>query len=514
MSEETPVVVEEVANAAPKPAMTAREKAEARRRRILEKGRDRMNVVSGLALIPPSDDASDVAVTTEAVLASESEAKDSNADVSAPVENEDNKEEGDADAVEVAAPTPTKPSTSARMAQMRRRRYKKAAENAAAKEESKSDAPVAAEDVAVAVEDKSSEQETVRTVVAEPTKETVTSETVAAAGPEVIPSVKTGEKKSYMGVAKMRRKKLAEKKIAEEEAFAKELKDLEAKLPKKVSRKSIPLGPILIQLFTVLFLFIAGFDVGVQNHAIVKQEVPYVHTNLSYVDHGIGIFTLMGDKDANANAGKHDALMNMAGDVQFTNEDEFGDDMNGKSKPAGATSDGKGGNVDPLFGVDFDELTAGTGLFMMVARFAVSIHRMLTYFFFTTPLAFVGSILSGPKRFFSNPPVLFLCTVLIRCIGKYGLGGTIPDLDEVIANAEKKSGEKKDEKPDLASTDFVSMGKNFVTNFMKNNFPKAVMVFSVFKDARTDMFVVLCGFFVGLVLPVELMGASSISDEL
>ena len=89
------------------------------------------------------------------------------------------------------------------------------------------------------------------------------------------------------------------------------------------------------------------------------------------------------------------------------------------------------------------------------------------------------------------------------------------DLDEIIAaEAKKKEDDKKCELPELSKPDFVSMAKNFVKKFVQGNFPKVVMAFTILKDAKNDMFVVLCGLFVGLIFPLDIMGATIVSEEL
>jgi len=490
MSEETPAV-EEVSSPSPKP-MTAREKAEARRRRILEKSKDRMNVVNGGNPAPAATaNVTDAATSDEAVDGAVPVAESDSAEALAPTP--------------VDAPTPTKSSSSsaARIAQMRRRRYKKAAENAAAKEEVKAD-----EDTTKSSNEENSATD-VESAEVSANEEAPTPTPVLARGTNSDKNTE-GEKKQYMGVVKMRRKKAAERKKKEETAIEVDLKELETTIPKISKPKPVTLAPIIFQLFTVTFLFLTGFDVGIQNHIIVKQEVPYVHVNLSYVDHGIGAKKIFGKSASDKQSALTD--FDATGAEVLSDDDEFGDSQ---SKPAGASSEPtKEANIDPLFGVDFDQLTDGSGIFFAVARFAVSIHRTLCYLFYLLPLSIMHAILAGPKKLFVNPPVLFLCSVIIRYVGKHVLGGEIPKLDDMVEAEVKGGKDEKKEKPDLASTDFVSMGKNFAVNYAKTNFPKVVMAFTIFKDARADMFIVLCGLFVGLIAPTNFMRSGILSEEL
>lgn len=522
MSEETPTTTaqESAPNPSPQKGLTAREKAEARRRRILEKSKDRLNVVYGAPLsqtassasVPspdgeehpsPADAPETVAEKEEEAVEQPSVAEEVSKSDGAETTQEE--EAPNANAPDDSVVSPTKVSSNARLAQMRRR-YKKIAVENVAKE---GDGELEDKESADVVDEVRGTQggKEVKDISVTKGEEESPVQDKASSG---------GEKKQYMGVAKMRRKLAAEKKKNEEAVIEEELKELETKIPKLLHPSPIALGPILIQLFTVCFLFFAGFDVGIQNHAIVKQETPHVHMNLCYVDHGIGIKKIFGRGESSQSQDALSGLSlgsNLAGLGQEEEEDdEFGDT---KSKPLGASSQPKNmeGNLDPIFGVDFDKLTTGDGFFFTAARFAVWVHRTLTYFFYLLPLSVLYSILSVPKKLIGNPPVFFLCAVIIRYIGKHVLGGNVPNLDEMI-EAEVKADKDENEKPDIASTDFVSMGKNFISNFLKGNFPKLVMVFTIMKDARSDMFIILCGFFVGLIAPTSLLRSTITSEEL
>lgn len=515
MSEPEPETkVEEETSSAPA-VSSARARAEARRRRILQQSKNRMQAVSGGPTPVPVTD-SDPAPDAEG--SNEPEEESVNA---TEVENVEAKEGTEKASDETEAPvssSPAKASTgSSRYAQMRRRRYKKAAE--ALKEETPDTENKEGTEEETAETPASKSEEKPEGSATEPTS----TGDIPASAEEAKPSAPavTGEKKKYMGVVKMRRKKLAEEKARKEaeldSKIESDLKKSAASAAMKISGpKPVALKPILFQLFTVLALFLVGFDVGMQNHALVQQDVPNVHTDLFFVDNGIALFGAK--KGASASTTSQDTIMEVDDTVEIpgisVEDDEF-DDVNDK-KPAGATASSEP-NIDPLFGVDFDKLTAGPGFFMMAARFAVSIHRSFTYFFYTLPLSILHLILAIPKRLFTHPPVWFLFAVFIRYIGKHVLGGEIPALDEIL-EAEAKADEPPEEKPDLASsiasTNFLSMGTNFVKNFMKTNFPTLVLLFTIFKDSRTDLFLILCGFFVGLVFPSGLLISTSVSDEL
>ena len=503
-----------------KPSM-ARARAEARRRRILEKSKDRMSVVSG-EVTTTSTIVKEVQETNNAAVASDDTAAYDAVAYAAVSDNkkkqEDSNEENnnnDDNAPVAEGTTITSPTSkgSARLAQMRRRRYKKAAivaETSTAKSEH--------------IPEDESKPESNNEKEGENNAEVVQQE---AEKPQEEKEVT--EKKKYMGVVKMRRKMLAEKKASEAQQQNTAIKAVTAKRISKMKKekKVVTLGPIVVQLLTVVLLFLAGFDVGMQNHVVVKQDVPSIHGNFSISDHGIGALKLVG-----MNAPMQQTGENIAQNVFTLNEpdeEEFGqvkeEEEFAEPKPVGASSTSeREPNIDPVFGVDFDELTAGEGILMACVRFAVSIHRLLTYFFFTMPLAFISGLFTLPKKILVNPPILFLCAVIIRCLGKYVLNGSLPDLDEML-KAEINESDAMKGKDSVADTigkaNLFSMGTNFAKTFFKKHFPKVVFLFSIFKDAKSDMFVVFCGFFFGLVAPSGLLGhlghsipESSISEEL
>jgi xanthosine utilization system XapX-like protein len=125
-------------------------------------------------------------------------------------------------------------------------------------------------------------------------------------------------------------------------------------------------------------------------------------------------------------------------------------------------------------------MTRGTGLYFTLARFAVAVHRFhLSIFYY------------GPQRLFHAlvtmvtpaPPIFCLVAIVIRqFIGKTILGAKLPS--------------KVDD--ETQHKDVMSMIKNFVVNFVLRAFPTAVTVYDVWTHLRADMYVVLCGFFVGI----------------
>ena len=498
-------------------ASSARARAEARRRRILEKSKDRMSVVSG-ATIPTND--ANIYESTNENNESETSLLSSNEKGKGDTENlVTNGANITANATATTTAGSPASKGSARLAQMRRRRYKKTA--AKGSDTNDTDKPSTQN---VTDNERSEDIDKKRADT-----ETYTSEVATAKDEENISPI---EKKKYLGVVKMRRKMLAEKKASEAQAenttgaaaTAKNVSSKKLKLSRK-EKNTISLGPIFVQFMTVILLFLAGFDVGVQNHVVVKQDVPTIHTNFAISDHGIGAMKLVGiSTSSSQNQINNDAIidqdlyqLNDGEEEEFIdNEEEFSE-----AKPKGvSTSSNKEPNIDPVFGIDFDEITAGDGTFLALVRMAVSFHRMLTHFFFTMPLAVFSGLFVLPKRILANPPILFLCAVSIRFVGKHVLGGSLPDLDKMLEAEINESDAMKGKEgvaETIANTDLVSMGTNFVKNFFKTNFPKLVLFWTIFNDARSDMFVVFCGFFLGLIVPSNLLEHEAsylVSEEL
>lgn len=457
---------------------STRARAEARRRRILEQGKSRLGVVSG-------------EVTVEAVLSDKKQTNDNPDQNVAGKEGEE--EEGESPGIDASQKQEnaqekvaalSKTSSSQRLAQMRRRRFKKAAAATKNEPESVSEEPVSQE-----------------------AKELETKKELTPA-PEPKEESKTDGKK-YMGVVKMRRKMLAEKKASKEAATAGISHKPEKLVPEEfndtnVETKSVAMLPIIFNLLTILILFLVGFDVGVQN-SISNQTVPHIHRNLVLNDHGIGVLSVVGMSK------KPSQSIDIIVEEQSffseeENEFEIFDDEETKGKPMGATESGKEENIDPLFGVDLDELTSGSGVIFSLARIAVSVHRMFLYVFFSV-ISFIKGIFTTvftiPIRLMTNPPVMFLSAIIIRYVGKHTLGGKLPEFDDTGENAAKN---------DEVGKDVLAMGTNYVKNFFKSTFPNLVLVYTLFKDAKSDMYVILSGLFLGLAFPMNLIVTSTGRD--
>ena len=456
---------------------STRARAEARRRRILEQGRNRLDVVSGeIQVNIPSDNDKQENTADKVEAVNEAEGKEGETpDVDASQKQESAPEE---------VATPSKTSSSQRLAQMRRRRFKKSA---------------------AAAKTKSTTETTTEETAVEETKELETKKESTSA-PESKEESKTDGKK-YLGVVKMRRKMLAEKKASEEVTNpTKSAKP--AKLAPGttndafVEKKYVSMLPIIFNLFTVLFLFLAGFDVGVQN-SITSQSGPQIHRNLAVNDYGIGVLSVVGMAKKPSQTVEIIVEEQSYFNGEVENEFEAFDDN--EMKPIGATDSDKEAKIDPLFGVDLDELTSGPGIIFALARMAVSVHKMFLYIFFSV-MAFIKGIFTTmfaiPMRLMTFPPIMFLSAIIIRYVGKHALGGKLPEFDEILNKDTGETISKKDE----VGTDVIAMGTNYAKNFFKSTFPRLVLVYSLFKDAKSDMFVILSGLFLGLVFPMNMIG--------
>lgn len=352
-------------------------------------------------------------------------------------------------------------TAAAKMAAARRRRFKKTAKQE--QEDQAEEAEEAEEaEASVAPEADGVEQPQAKE---EPVQE---EEAVAAPAPSPTPTVTTAsaesnnerETKKYMGVAKMRRKMLKERKekqVPEPAATA-----VAPPLPLKKKKAFLAL-PICMHALTVLLLFFAGVDVGLQQHA----GTSVVHADLAPREFGLNLWA----RSAPIASPRLDTGYDgWTGEMVL--EDEFGQDVTEEKE-----------NLDPLFGVDLDQLTKGSGLYLWLARRAVQMHRLNLRIFYYGPINVVNGIVNALKSLLVTPPLLCLVALTIRqFVGKTVLGAKLPDKTE--------NGEQAKE--------VISMAKNFIKSFALRAFPNAATAYSTWTSLRADMYVILCGVLVGL----------------
>ena len=87
-----------------------------------------------------------------------------------------------------------------------------------------------------------------------------------------------------------------------------------------------------------------------------------------------------------------------------------------------------------------------------------------------------------PQQLLTTPPILCIISLVVRQSSKLIFGAKLPE----------PTSDKKDSK------DVLAMMKQGVMNFLAGLFPTVVSVYDVWTHLRSDMYVILCGVFVGL----------------
>jgi len=321
------------------------------------------------------------------------------------------------------------------------------------------------------------------------TKEEAPSQAPSQAPPkdEGIKSVKEEEKsveateeepkKKYLGVAKMRRKMILKKKNAQtEDSSTKEL--LSTKTNTDQQRKRIITEtatlPIYMHIVTILLLFLAGMDVGLQQY----HEDVKIYSNLALNDFGIPLIHrgLWDDNDKGgsletlqADSSSHDSAEDPVCENEFEDLEEEVEKI---------------ANIDPLFRVDLDHLTKGPGLLNWLARGAVSVHRFVLKLVFYTPISIIQTLVGIPKALMQSPPALCLLALLLRhLVGKTILRAGLP-----LSDGDDKN----------SAIDVLTMAKQWATKFLSSTFPTAVVLYDAFVHLRSDMYIIVCGVFCGM----------------
>jgi hypothetical protein len=214
-------------------------------------------------------------------------------------------------------------------------------------------------------------------------------------------------------------------------------------------------------------------DVSIQQYHHLLE----VESSFAFSQHGIPlIHRSLRSPEASKPTFLKDREAESLGDDETQMLDEFQDEETQDTIP----------NIDPLFGVDLDELTKGPGVMNQLARGAVATHRYVLWLVYFLPLGILQSLLSIPQALLRSPPALCLTALALRhLVGKGILGAGIP---------ESSAGDEKSN-----AIDVLAMAKNFVTTFLSKNFPTAVGLYEAFTHLRSDMYVLLCGVFSGLV---------------
>mmetsp|Transcript_22361 Transcript_22361/g.33037 ORF Transcript_22361/g.33037 Transcript_22361/m.33037 type:complete len:423 (+) Transcript_22361:158-1426(+) len=394
-------------------AEEARAKAEARRRRILEKSNQRFGVVSG--------------------------------------------EEPKGNVTEEKSEATTAPSSSSRMQAMRRRRYKKSSQQS--KEEP---------DKASAKEGKKEESRSAETLPREEVDTQTATITEVRKKDDGDATAQSQEKRKYKGVAAMRRQRLKEKAAATSKENSEKVATKAALKSPKLTMNKIP---IILHMLIIFVLFGIGFKLGIDQ--VVDENIVVHSTLLAPQEHGISLLSIFDKGSKKADSQK----VFPEEESVWSNEeipDEFG-------KHEESFDEGYEPKIDPLFQVDLDLYTKGDSIFMILARFTVSLHRLMLKVIYYTPLAMFTALIRIPGKLLETPPILCLLSVVVRQFGKRVLGAGLPE-----------------ELQEIKKQDIMAMVKNGVMNFLANSFPTFVGLYDAFTHLRSDIFIVLCGLFVGL----------------
>jgi hypothetical protein len=279
-------------------------------------------------------------------------------------------------------------------------------------------------------------------------------------------------KKKYLGVAKMRRKLiLKKKKMSEIEASNKDdapsTKATDVKLLSKATASPAVTIPVYMHILTILLLFLAGVDVGVQQY----HEDVRIHDQLAFKEFGIPILGYNKPLTVDVRSLESEPLLEKS--VDF--EDEFQTDEDDTNTL---------GNIDPVFRVDLDNLTKGSGIFNQLARGAIAVHRLVLQFLYYTPKSIFQSLLGMPKALMQTPPALCLVALVMRqIVGKKLLKAGIP-----VSEVQEKD----------SVIDVVALVKQGITNFISSAFPTAVGLYDTLSHLRSDMYIIMCGVFFGI----------------
>lgn len=444
----------EVTQTKPKKQMSARARAEARRRRILESSAKRMNVVSGdVPATPAATDVSSPEVE-ENVVQDDEDDKD-NEEKATVVEDDEPKK----------STTGVSRSSSSRLAQMRRRRFKK-------EQKKETETTTVSEEKKAKDDDVKEDQTEAQNVTNDkPESPPETEETKPEPAPETNTGEQTGEEKKYLGVARMRRKRLAEKKKKEES----EAMDTTAKtknIVRHTPTEKVNTLPIYLHLFITLILFSVGVQIGLNQHSHIVWEDGMVVNELSVKESMI--FSYFKKEESVIKSFSVD----ISPDVGM--EDEFSTDEFYEAEVEE--------NIDPIFRVDLDKLTEGPSFFNKIARMAIRCHRAIIAMIMFLP----QTLLSIPHAIVTTKcyPYFFLISAFLRQ-GSVLFGATIPS---------KTDEDEESNKKDILSM-MIAGAKDMIGRSVPG-FSVLKFFYNMLQEGRDDMMVVSCGLLFGLVVPL------------
>ena len=433
-------------------AEAARAQAEARRKRILEKANKRLGMVSG-EMAQDVEEKSASAANAARIRAARQRRRKKGAGPAKPAESTDNSEDGaDAKSSEETQSPNNDDTTEAETANAKNEEEPKfVTEESSEKSDHQPNEPSASVEAVPSIGDD------------------------GTAGAASSTTNEPASKKKYVGVARMRRKMIL-KKRQEEESESKPESTTEAAAVVLPATVSAPVStfPVYMYIFTVLLLFLAGLDVGLQqfhqdvtvhpNDVFSQHGAPFVHRNLWKVD------------ETNSPSQLEELQKRTSDWNDADTPDEFVEDED-EYEP----------NIDPLFRVDLDELTKGSGILLQLARGAVAVHRFILRIVYEIPMGIFQTILGIPQTLINSPPILCIVALILRQV-----------ISKQVLRASLPSSESDDKSKETGGIDVLAMIKQTVKNFLSSAFPTAVSMYDAFTHIRSDMYIILCGVFFGL----------------
>jgi len=430
-----------------------RRAAAERRRRILEQSSDRIHVVIG---------------GTPATTATTTEEETSNGNEEENISENPNLELNSGEDDEQLQPQESVPltaeegssntgSATSRLQQMRRRRFlnkQRATEQPSPDDDDKDDVKNASEPV--------TGDDTQQEKVAEQSK---VAEEPSAEGPK------------YVGVAKMRRKIVAEQRQQQQTSIEKQLTAEDPLL--LVVPKALRQLPIVLELFTIVLLCLAGIGMGwhtwLNNSGCFRTEIR--------AGDKLSLKLLPFHSTFSKNATNPRDLVAFSSELPVTtaidDEDEFAV-VQPPKKPV-RTEDTKAGGEndddDDEFHFDYEKIYAKKShqggnpldsIDWILSRIFSTIRNVVSTIFFW-------------NWFKTCPPAFLLVAAAGRQFGRM-IGGACPE-----------DAEESDENNNYDVLKFVK-------NFLSKTFPTLAKVYKFYTEARTDMYIVLFGWFLGLVL--------------
>jgi hypothetical protein len=235
-----------------------------------------------------------------------------------------------------------------------------------------------------------------------------------------------------------------------------------------LKRAPVPVLPIFFHFTVVLLLFLAGIDIR-WNQVVFSDVI--VYCKITPMVEGVCLVNWYTDSSFS----KADLLdpSKLAEVHEFAAEEEFVTAEHQKEEYIP--------NIDPIVQVDFDKLTEGGGVLNMLAKGAINCHRLILQVFYYLPISILQTAMAIPQQLLTTPPILCIISLVVRQSAKL-IFGKLPE----------PASEKKD------SMDVLAMMKQGIMNFLAGLFPTMVGLYDVWTHLRSDMYVILCGVFVGL----------------